>query len=298
MDTVATDRVTALATPALSVELVRFGVSRAGVYVPPPPHRQLLFPLAGAYRWHVGNTTAVVDPNQVAFIRDDEASTETSAAPTAVTCLILNVAPVLERRLWPHADPFATRAVRMSPALQARYSWFANAVRVHGAHAPEQCEEHALALIVAATREACSRISTATPRAARRLAERTKLLLADRERLVSLVELADLLAVSPAYLTDAFRRAEGVPVVRYQLQLRVMRALRELPMADDLATLALDLGFASHSHFATAFREATGLTPSRYRALVRGPGIESSRKQRRRISPVMSAWPANRSAST
>ena len=51
------------------------------------------------------------------------------------------------------------------------------------------------------------------------LAHRAKERIAAHGRLVGLVELARDLGVSSAYLTDAFRRAEGVPLVRYQLEL-------------------------------------------------------------------------------
>jgi AraC family transcriptional regulator len=48
-------------------------------------------------------------------------------------------------------------------------------------------------------------------------------------------------------------------------QLRLARALAELPHTDDLTTLALDVGFSSHSHFSAAFRRAFGMTPSQFR---------------------------------
>jgi AraC-like DNA-binding protein len=53
---------------------------------------------------------------------------------------------------------------------------------------------------------------------------------------------------------------------QYIRQRRLQRA-RELLRATDasLSTVALETGFASHSHFATAFRAATGTTPSAYR---------------------------------
>ena len=34
---------------------------------------------------------------------------------------------------------------------------------------------------------------------------------------------------------------------------------------DDLTMLGLDLGFSSHSHFTTAFRQAYGRSPSEFR---------------------------------
>jgi AraC-like DNA-binding protein len=133
----------------------------------------------------------------------------------------------------------------------------------------EWLEERAVELLVESTRIATGRPTPCAGRAARVLTERAKQLLTASDELVGLVTLADRLDVSPAYLTDAFRRSEGTPLVRYQLQLRVMRAMQRLPTTDDLCALALDLGFSSHSHFSTAFRARTGITPSRYRELVR-----------------------------
>ncbi len=56
-----------------------------------------------------------------------------------------------------------------------------------------------------------------------------------------------------------------MPLHRYLTQLRLSRALSELPHADDLTELALELGFSSHSHFSARFRQAFGLTPSEFR---------------------------------
>ena len=53
---------------------------------------------------------------------------------------------------------------------------------------------------------------------------------------------------------------------QYIQQRRLMRA-RELLRCTDasLSTIALETGFASHSHFSTTFRAAVGLTPSAFR---------------------------------
>jgi AraC-like DNA-binding protein len=52
-------------------------------------------------------------------------------------------------------------------------------------------------------------------------------------------------------------------------QLRLARALVELPYSTDITSLALDLGFSSHSHFTLAFRSAFGCTPSEFRRITR-----------------------------
>jgi AraC-like DNA-binding protein len=58
-----------------------------------------------------------------------------------------------------------------------------------------------------------------------------------------------------------FQQVEGLPLYRYQMRLRLARALDLLGDYFDLTGLALDLGFSSHSHFSAAFKQAYGQTP-------------------------------------
>jgi AraC-like DNA-binding protein len=102
------------------------------------------------------------------------------------------------------------------------------------------------------------------PRATR-LIGATKELIGSAREPRSLTSIAAQLDVSPAYLTDLFRRHEGLSIARYQRRLRLSRALVELPDTEDIAALALELGFSSHAHFSTAFRATYGMTPSTYR---------------------------------
>lgn len=82
----------------------------------------------------------------------------------------------------------------------------------------------------------------------------------------SLKDLAASVGASPVYLTSLFRQIEGMPIYRYQARLRLARSLGRLSETDDITTVAMDLGFANHSHFTTAFKAAFGLTPSAYKA--------------------------------
>ena len=70
---------------------------------------------------------------------------------------------------------------------------------------------------------------------------------------------------SPVYLTQVFQRSEGMPLYRYHLRLRLARALDLIAHYDDLSALAAELGFASHSHFTAAFRQAYGRSPTVFR---------------------------------
>jgi AraC-like DNA-binding protein len=99
-----------------------------------------------------------------------------------------------------------------------------------------------------------------------RLADRAKLVLvSDLARRWTLADIAKEVGGSPVYLTQVFQQVEGLPLYRYQLRLRLARALTLLAQCDDLTALGLDLGFSSHSHFSAAFREAYGRTPSEFR---------------------------------
>lgn len=100
----------------------------------------------------------------------------------------------------------------------------------------------------------------------RTLVQRVRELVQETSVPRSLEDLAARVGASPVYLTSLFRQVEGTPIYRYQARLRLARSLRRLGETDDITTVAMDLGFASHSHFSTAFRVAFGLTPSAYRA--------------------------------
>jgi AraC-like DNA-binding protein len=98
------------------------------------------------------------------------------------------------------------------------------------------------------------------------LVDRAKLVLtSDLARRWTLAEIATEVRCSPVYLTQVFQQVEGLPLYRYQLRLRLARALDLLAHYDDLTTLSLDLGFSSHSHFSAAFRDAYGRSPSEFR---------------------------------
>ena len=72
--------------------------------------------------------------------------------------------------------------------------------------------------------------------------------------------------VHPVHLTRAFRQCYGCAPGEYARQRRIDRACVELAESDrPIAAIALDAGFSSPSHFATAFRRATSMTPRGYR---------------------------------
>jgi AraC family transcriptional regulator len=84
---------------------------------------------------------------------------------------------------------------------------------------------------------------------------------------IKLRELAALAGISARHFERAFRQSTGSSPHAYVMEKRLYRArdllinLPELPIEQ----IALRLGFSSSSHFSSAFRRHTGLTPTNFR---------------------------------
>lgn len=104
----------------------------------------------------------------------------------------------------------------------------------------------------------------ATRRAHAELAHETQRVLSTRfADPPSLDELADQLYCSPYHLCRVFRQQTGYTINQYLNQIRLRLALGPVAQGNvDLGRLALDLGYANHSHFTRAFRRTFNLTPS------------------------------------
>ena len=86
----------------------------------------------------------------------------------------------------------------------------------------------------------------------------------------TLSELADAVGVHPVHLARSFRREYGVTVGEYVRALRLDWAAAQLGLpGKSLAEIAFGAGFADQSHFTRAFRAYAGVTPGRYRELLR-----------------------------
>jgi AraC family transcriptional regulator len=83
---------------------------------------------------------------------------------------------------------------------------------------------------------------------------------------VTLVELSRVAGLSRRHFVRAFRESVGDTPLGYVRTLRIEEAKRRLSQGNQSITeVALDCGFSHAQHFATAFRRATGLTPSAFR---------------------------------
>lgn len=86
-------------------------------------------------------------------------------------------------------------------------------------------------------------------------------------------DLALFCGLSPHHFIRKFGRSTGTSLHRFVTRRRIQAALAAMAdPATPLARLALDLGFASQSHFTRLFGEMTGMTPARCRRHVAGSG--------------------------
>ena len=110
----------------------------------------------------------------------------------------------------------------------------------------------------------------ATRAAHREIVDQTKELLAARHReRLTMGEIAGSIGVSRYHLSRVFHSCTGFSLHGYRNQLRLRAALERLvDPRTRLPALAAELGFSSHSHFTSAFRESFGVAPSSLRGRV------------------------------
>jgi AraC-like DNA-binding protein len=115
-----------------------------------------------------------------------------------------------------------------------------------------------------------TRVPACRPRE-RDAAQQARELLAQRFReALTLSDLSRAVGLSRFRLCRAFRAVTGTTLSQFRDQLRLRAALEPLGEgAPDLTSLALDLGYSSHSHFTASFRQSFGLTPSQARSRFR-----------------------------
>jgi AraC-like DNA-binding protein len=230
-----------------------------------------VFPYRGVYVRHVGREQAVAEANQVLFFNAYQGYRVSHPVAGGDASLSLVIADPQLHELAPRdvldAGPgviFRPMRLRIDARTQALVALLRHSLRQRIAE-PLEAESLALTLV----QRALGPRTAGRPGASagrQRLVDRAKLVLAsDLGRRWTLADIAGEVHVSPVYLTQVFQQVEGLPLYRYQLRLRLARALDLLAGCDDLTALALELGFSSHSHFSAAFRQMYGESPSRFR---------------------------------
>jgi AraC family transcriptional regulator len=236
----------------------------------------LVFPYRGVYLRHVGSDQAVADANHVLFFSAGEGYQVSHPLAGGDANLSLTLSEPVLRELAPkplvqgrETLGFRRQQLRIDPRAQALVAVLRHSLE-NGTIESLEAEGLVLTLVCRSLGPRTAHESKATL-SRRRLADRVKILLAsDLSRRWSLAEIAAQIGGSPVYLTQVFQQSEGIPLYRYHLRLRLARALDLIARYEDLSALAADLGFSSHSHFAAAFRQAYGRSPSAFKESAQG----------------------------
>lgn len=103
-------------------------------------------------------------------------------------------------------------------------------------------------------------------------------LLTNRDRYVSLANLAAEHEISVSHLQKLFKQVYGVPVYHYIREYRLEQAAVELVRsAKPVTQIAQSIGYDNASKFSESFKKRYGKTPSRYRADAKRVAKQSSK---------------------
>ena len=242
----------------------------------------LAFVRSGVFCKHVGRDELIADSNHLVFFNagepyrvshpvdgGDECTSLRFAAGALTDALAVFDPSVAERPRRPFPAPSCLSSAR-SAILLHRIRKIAKAARADRLGLDETCLELLAEVVnIAHARQGSKPLAVRsdTRRAHRRFVDQTRLLLAEKHaRPLSLADIAAAVGCSAYHLVRIFRRETGLPVHRYLTGLRLRAALERIDQGcQDLTRLALDLGFASHSHFTDSFRREFGQSPSSLR---------------------------------
>ena len=239
----------------------------------------LVFPRTPVVITHAGAAPVLADASRVMLYNQGQEYTRRSVGGRGDECdtfafdpaLVVDAVRERDARVEDRRDrPFTTTHAPVDPAtylLQRRvFEHVARAEKVDAAFV-EEAALHLLARAVAATSPPRSRDARAsTRRAHAELAEACRHVLARHlDEPMSLDRLARTVDASPFHVARVFRRETGVTLHAHRRDLRLAASLEQVLACDDLARVAVDLGFATHSHFTSEFRRVFGVTPSAFR---------------------------------
>ncbi|MDQ0593005.1 AraC family transcriptional regulator [Chryseobacterium ginsenosidimutans] len=86
---------------------------------------------------------------------------------------------------------------------------------------------------------------------------------------LSLTELSKTLNIHPMHLSRDFQKYFRCNLGEYVRKLKVEKSLKLLNQYESLSELALECGFSDQSHFIRCFKENIGITPLKYRKILK-----------------------------
>lgn len=228
----------------------------------------------GAFARSDGRDTHLLAPGAASFWNAGEAYSMTHPVAGGDHCTVFRLNEETVRAMLAETDaqdavnPRFSRCARRLDGQS--YLLHRRALDVARAEVPDilEVEEAMTEFLVAAHPKAVERVSRSVPASSRRLAQAAQAVVAARFREpLTLSKVAHEVGCSPFHLTRVMRACIGESLHRHVIRLRLRESVEELLDAPyDIARIALDVGFASHSHMTTAFGREYGVTPQAARA--------------------------------
>ena len=202
-------------------------------------------------------------------------------APSSTTwdkhreCLVLSLVPSLMERLLQEDSRGAP--IELAPRVTGSDPFIADVVHLMARHAAQTGPYGSLLLdgltVSLVAYLARQNVPSGTPNLkgglTRWQARRALDFIEDRlGEEVSLAELAAEAGLSERYFCTAFRKTIGIPPYRYLLERRIAcaKTLLQTERSLRITDIAMAVGFQTSTHFATTFRNITGVSPSLFRA--------------------------------
>ena len=249
---------------------------------------RFLFTRCGAFALRIGQQACLARPGQVVFIGKDVEYRVTHPDHQGCACctdvlmdeawldaLGLAGASAPDCREFPHDLPLQEAHVEMLAGMR------------RGVDALD-AEEAVLAVLdglMAGDRVPLSAVRSANARGQVRRVEEA--IVARPGDNLDVDGLARLAGCSPFHLCRIFRQGTGQSLRQFRLQQRLGTALGRLGDGEeDLAALACDVGFSSHSHMTDAFRQVLGASPSELRERLRTGQLRELERRLRSRRPL------------
>ena len=223
------------------------------------------FGLQGVYTERCGSREVVCRPSALTF-RASGQTHEAVVHGVRTRVLMLEISSRLIEKL--RADSLTLRITSefcggALPQLCARLNREFNKT---DSAAKLAIEGLALELLAEAARQPSNGIGAAPPW----LRQAREMIVEHFSESLKLTQIAGEVGVHPVYLTTAFRQKFGLTIGEFVRKLRIEHACAELMKGDlPLTAIALQAGFVDQSHFSKVFKLYVGMTPHKYRNIVR-----------------------------
>ena len=246
----------------------------------------VVFPRTSVWIRHEGSTRFLADPTTVTVYNRAQLYERFPATGEGDHCDWFGVTDDVARDVVSAFDPAATDSIRpftvewttSSAALYLRQRTLHRRAR-RGVVSSLELDTEVVSIMAAVLAAAYGRAPAPLSRSARATARRRDIVSAVRAELhrtvrqnVSVQSIAQAVDITPFHLCRIFREITGDTLHGYRNALRMRLALEQLAakqIGRTLSELALDLGYASHSHFVHVTRTHFGATPTVLQQLLR-----------------------------